>query len=112
MEDGRKFDRIGFSVPVQLSADGVEQDCDCLNVSMKGMLVRARDPLPFGTKGIIKLDQQSGDQSMHITASFEVIRAGDLDPVSRQFDHALMLIDIDSDSSVNLYKIIRQNLGD
>ena len=108
-DNKRVRDRVDFDVSVTLDVHGQKIKYDETNdISMGGMFVFTSFPYPVGTEGIftIHLSMVETDKEHEIKGKFRVqnnmTKAG-----SRGM--GLKITDIDTDSSLELFNVIRAN---
>jgi len=103
--DRRQFSRISFQAPASLALGGADYEVDIVDLSLKGALIRPRDPLcaAIGSGGIldIRLDEEDVDIRMETTV---VHHRGDC--------YGLACRGIDLDSITHLRRLVALNLGD
>ena len=82
------------------------------DISMSGVFLESDDPFEAGTKGMITIHLESGDVEKEIKSGFSVTRvmaaAGEKQPAG----FALVFLDLDPDSSILLYNIIKYQSGE
>ena len=111
MENKRKWPRVDFAVHATMDVNGESIEVGCRNLSMNGMLVSSPKSLPLGASGRVRIIQVMGRESLLVLANFKVIRS---QPDKGQGFNTmgLSLFDIDGDSSINLFNIVRHNTPD
>jgi len=81
------------------------------DISMSGVFLESDDPLEKGVEGRITIQLKSGDMEEEIKSGFSVTRvvseAGDKQPAG----FAIVFSDLDPDSSILLYNIIKYQSG-
>lgn len=110
-DDQRKWPRVSFSVHATMDVDGESIEVGCRNLSMNGMLVSSPKSLPLGASGRVRILHVMGRESLLVLANFKVIRSQP-DKTGGFNTMGLSLFDIDGDSSINLFNIVRHNTPD
>ncbi|MBI9075274.1 MAG: PilZ domain-containing protein [Desulfatibacillum sp.] len=111
MDNKRKWPRVDFTVHATMDVDGESIEVGCRNLSMNGMLVSSPKSLPLGTSGRVRILHVMGRESLLVLANFKIIRSDE--GQSHGFNTmGLTLFDIDGDSSINLFNIVRHNTPD
>lgn len=103
----RRRNRIDYSIKAKLRIGSSWVVCSCRNLSMGGMLINTKHPFKENDEGIIHIEQQSGDQSLVIKASFVITRNSVKDVTGKEYESGLKFLEFFDDSSLNLYSIVR-----
>lgn len=107
-DEGRIRRRVPFSAEIILTVEGTDYCYDSTqDISMSGMFICADKPLPVDTKGTMLLKLECGSRKAQVTAGFRVIRQQlTVEPeICRGM--AIEFNDIDTDSSIILYNVVR-----
>ncbi len=102
----RKWPRVEFAVHATMDFDGETLEVGCHNLSMNGMLVTSTKALAPGTSGKVRILHVMGRESLLVLANFKVIHSQENQGVNTM---GLSLFDVDGDSSINLFNIVRHN---
>ncbi len=108
MENKRKWPRAKYQVRGVIEVEGESVNVRCTNVCMDGMLILTDRSLPVGTRGRVEIIQEMGEEKLVVFSGFQVKRIEEEDGVQQM---GVSLFDIDSDSSINLFNIVRYNSG-
>lgn len=106
----RRYRRVDYVVSIEI--DGKERPFRgrTVNVSVRGMLIESEELLNRGDKGIVRLFESCGEDSLLIGARFEVAWMMPREPGGCSC--GVELTEIDSESSINLYNIVRYQSGE
>ena len=112
----RRRERVDVGAQVTIRISDMVCHADCINASMCGLLLNVFEPagggLPAdldGRRGEFSLQQVSGAERLSIEGSFEVVRTGPRVAGGGTFEMAVVLVDLDMEASVELFKLIRWN---
>ncbi len=100
-----KEKRIRERVDYQIGAEFSSPDCKTIkakikNVSMSGMLMITDETIPEGIDGNVRIELEFGENNLYVYASCKVIR-------QEKSGIAIQLTNIDPQSSITLYNMIR-----
>lgn len=105
----RKLDRVAFTINLALTTqDRTLNYSETHDISTGGIFVVTDDQLDVGTTGDFVINLTSGGNGgVEIKGRFEVVSHSDKDGVRGMGIH---FKDLDPDSSIRLYRIVRYNL--
>lgn len=105
MEDKRRFTRIIFSTPAQLTIGSNSYNASLIDLSLKGALVKAEQDLTvhIGQECSLSFTLPSSDVEINIQASITHVE---------HFNVGMVCTKIDLDSVSHLKRLIALNLGD
>lgn len=109
--DRRKLGRVDFKISLTLATGGRSVDCDeTHDISAGGIFVVTDDPFDIGTTGGFVINLAAADAaSVEIKGGFEV--ASHIEKEGKG-GMGLTFKDLDPDSSMHLYRIVRLNQPD
>ena len=81
------------------------------DISMSGIFLESDNPLDIGTKGRITIHLKSGDREEEIKSGFTVSRVVDEAGEKQPAGFAIVFSDLDPDSSILLFNIIKYQSG-
>lgn len=101
----RKRPRVDFNIETVLETENeVHRSDRCENISMSGMFLRTENPLPVGTTGRITITLTCGESRLEIKGECRVVR-------EEAAGMGLEFTDIDPDSSINLFNVVKYQGG-
>lgn len=107
----RNRPRVDFNIETVFETENqVHRSDRCENISMSGIFLRTEDPLPVGTTGRITITLTCGESRLEIKGECRVVRqeaAGGEEMAGM----GLEFTDIDSDSSINLFNVVKYQGG-
>ncbi|MEA3286992.1 MAG: PilZ domain-containing protein [Candidatus Marinimicrobia bacterium] len=110
--DKRKRSRVPFDVDVHFNTSEDQIRSKKLqDISMSGLYFESDIIVPLGTTGTVKLHLESGEQTIIITANGKVTRSIPAEQNSPG-GIGVEFTEIDTDSSIHLFNVIRYQLGD
>jgi hypothetical protein len=110
-KERRKFPRVDFVVQAVFEAEGhVRRDHQCENISMTGLFLRTDDPLPAGTRGMLLIVLECGEERLEVRAACQVSRVVNAGS-GRSAGMGLEYLSLDPDSSIALYNVVRYQGG-
>lgn len=106
--DRRKLGRVDFQISLTLTTGGRSIDCgETHDISTGGIFVVTEDPLDIGTTGDFVINLAAADtDTVEIKGRFEVASHVEKEGMGGM---GLTFKDVDSDSSIHLYRIVRLN---
>ena len=104
----RKRKRITFVVDAKLNIGTQWYDCSCENISMSGMLINSRHKFKKNETGLVQIEQKSGSTSLDIRAKFVITRNSEKNDNDEMFEAGIKFLEFFDESSLNLYRIVRQ----
>ncbi len=112
--NSRNRKRVDFVSDVTLVLHGQEYHyTETKDISMEGVFICTEAPLPIGETGQMILNQECGELKAQVKASFRVVRHQRADETAMPSGMGIIFTDIDSDSSITLFNIVRyQDQGD
>jgi len=78
---------------------------------MSGLFLCTDTPLPLGTIGQLQIVLECGEDCLEVRSKSKVVRIVN-DESGKPVGMGLEFIDLDSDSSLNLYNVIKYQGGD
>ena len=107
----RKHPRVDFSIQAVFeTGEHVRTDHQCKDISMSGIFLRTREPLPVGTEGNLFLLLQCGEERIEVRAQCRVTRVVGVES-GRPFGMGLEYVSLDPDSSIALYNVVKYQGG-
>lgn len=82
------------------------------DISMSGVFLKTEETLPVGTKGNITIVLFCGDIQEKIYSQFSVQRIVKQDSESQPRGFAVLFEDIDTESSITLFNVIKYQSGE
>lgn len=111
MLNHRKRIRVPFDVDVYFNtADEQIRSRKLQDISMSGLYFQSDIDLPIGATGTVQIYLESGEQQIIISANGKVTRSISADSTSPA-GIGIEFVEIDSDSSIHLYNVIKYQLG-
>ncbi len=109
--DKRKFKRVDYTIQAVLEMDGSSQVyLQTRDINMHGIFLETDKPLAIGTTGKLNIHLQCGSQSEYIHASFKVVRHQKA-KADQPAGMGVEFTDIDSDSSITLFNMVKFHGG-
>ncbi|MFC1504294.1 PilZ domain-containing protein [Spirochaetota bacterium] len=106
----RKRERIDFACDVILETkDGKSCYANSRDISMNGIFLKTDNSLPVATEGKIYITMQLGDEKKKVAAQFKVVRTVKDSLYDDEIGMCLEIFGLDTESSINLYNMIRYN---
>ena len=103
--------RVDFTIKVVFQTDIINlQNEQCENISMSGLLLRTATLLPLETEGLLQIVLECGEDRLEVRSKSKVVRVVN-DENGKTVGVGLEFIDLDSDSSLNLYNVIKYQGG-
>ena len=107
----RKRPRVDFSIKVVFHTENlVLKDQQCENISMSGLFLRTATPLFPETVGQLRIILECGQKRLEVRSKSKVIRVV-YDDNGKTAGLGLQFVDLDSESSLNLYNVIKYQGG-
>jgi len=107
----RKRPRVDFTIKVIFQAENIDlQDQQCENISMSGLFLRTGITLPLKTVGQLQIVLECGEDRLEVRSKSKVVRVVN-DESGKTVGVGLEFIDLDSDSSLNLFNLIKYQGG-
>ncbi len=107
----RNRPRVDFSINVIFQIENRHlHDQQCENISMSGLFLRTDTPLPLETVGQLHIVLECGKDRLEVQAKSKIVRVVN-DESGKTVGVGLEFIDLDSDSSLNLYNVIKYQGG-
>lgn len=106
-DERRRQPRVSYKSEVRVEVNGDKLSGQCKNLSMSGMLLVLDRALAVGSQGRLEISQQMEEERLEIDSGFEVMRINDLMKKGGICEIGLHFNDLDFDSSVKLYNVIR-----
>jgi len=108
----RKRTRVPFDVDVHFNtAEEQIRSKKLQDISMSGIYFESETIVPLDTTGTVKLYLESGEQTIIITANGKVVRSIPAE-LNSPGGIGIEFTEIDTDSSIHLFNVIRYQLGD
>ncbi len=108
----RKRSRVPFDVDVHFdTANEQIRSRKLQDISMSGLYFLTDTVVPLETTGTIKIMLESGEQTIIITANGKVTRSVSPE-INLPGGLGVEFTEIDTDSSIHLFNVIRYQLGD
>lgn len=106
-DEKRRQARISYKAEIRVEVNGDKLSGTCKNLSMSGMLLVLDRTLAVGSQGRLEISQEIEGERLEIGSGFEVMRINDLMKNGGICEIGLHFNDLDFDSSVKLYNLIR-----
>lgn len=110
-EEKRSRKRVDFKLSTVFSTeDGIEFDCLLRDISMSGFYIVSPHVQPEGAKVEIRIVLSSGQDTQHVKAQCSVIRKVMDKQYSSNSGMALHILQIDPDSSIVLFNMVKYQM--
>lgn len=107
----RNRPRVDFTIQVTFDIEDRHlHDLQCENISMSGLFLRTDAPLPLATVGQLSIVLECGEDRLEVRSKSKVVRIVS-DESGKIIGVGLEFIDLDSESSLNLFNVIKYQGG-